>query len=158
MTRDQEHEQEIKGQRRHNAHIDGSNRLSVISQKSLPGLRRQLRRSRHIFRDRGLSHLKDKHQKLAMNPGCAPKWVLTTYPPDQISNATINPRPSCPITRLPTPKHFETSAMPTQDGLRLNYLHRVMPFHRSVTPGQPRRVSDPRLRPPPYVSYWHIRD
>jgi hypothetical protein len=29
------------------------------------------------------------------------------------------------MTRFPTPKHFETSAMPTQDGLRLNYLHRV---------------------------------
>jgi hypothetical protein len=29
------------------------------------------------------------------------------------------------MTRLPTPKHFETSAMPTQDGLRLNYLHRT---------------------------------
>jgi hypothetical protein len=30
-----------------------------------------------------------------------------------------------PITRFPTPKHFETSAMPTQDGLRLNHLHRT---------------------------------
>jgi len=125
MTQDQEHEQEIKGQRRHNAHIDGSNRLSVISQKSLPGLRRQLRRSRHIFRNPGLSHLKAKHQKLAMNPGCAPKWVFPTHPPDQISQAAINPRPPCPIMRFPTPKHSETSAMPAQDGLRLNHLHRI---------------------------------
>src|SRR6478736_3939312 len=107
------------------SHIDGSNRLSVISQKSLPGLRRQLRRSRHIFRDRGLSHLKAKHQKLAMNPGCAPKWVFSTHPPDQISKATINSWPPCPITRLPTPKHFEPGAMPTQDGLRPNHLHRT---------------------------------
>ena len=45
--------------------------------------------------------------------------------PDQISQATINPRPPCPITRFPTPEHFETSAMPTQDGLRLNHLHRT---------------------------------
>ena len=37
VTQDQEHEQEIKGQRRHNAHIDGSNRLSVISQKVFQG-------------------------------------------------------------------------------------------------------------------------
>ena len=30
VTQDQEHEQEIKGQRRHDAHINGGNRLSVI--------------------------------------------------------------------------------------------------------------------------------
>src|SRR4029077_3017543 len=54
-TQNQECKQEIKGQRRHNAHIDGGNRLSVILQKSLPGLRRWLRRSRHIFRDRDLN-------------------------------------------------------------------------------------------------------
>ena len=55
MTQNQECKQEIKGQRRHNAHIDGGNRLSVILQKSLPGWRRRLRRSRHIFRDRRLA-------------------------------------------------------------------------------------------------------
>jgi len=29
------------------------------------------------------------------------------------------------MTGFPTPNHFETSAMPTQDGLRLNHLHRT---------------------------------
>ena len=43
VTQDQEHEQEIKVQRRHEAHIDGGNRLSVILQKRLPGLRRWVR-------------------------------------------------------------------------------------------------------------------
>src|SRR6478672_6132553 len=125
MTQNQKCKQDIKGQRRHNAHIDGGNRLSVILQKSLPGLRRRLRRSRHIFRDRRLGHLKAKHQKLAVDPGCTPKWVFPAHPPDQISQVTINPLPPCPLTRFPTPKHFETSAMPTQDGLRLNHLHRT---------------------------------
>ena len=60
-----------------------------------------------------------------MNPGCAPKWVFPTHPPDQTAQATINPWPPCPMTRLPTPKYFEPSAMPTQDGLRLNHLHRI---------------------------------
>ena len=41
------------------------------------------------------------------------------------SKATINPRPPCPMTRFPTPKHFEPRAMPTQDGLRLNHLNRI---------------------------------
>jgi len=40
-------------------------------------------------------------------------------PPDEIAQATIGLRPPCPMTRLPTPKHFEPSAMPMQDGLRL---------------------------------------
>src|SRR4029077_12709567 len=70
-------------------------------------------------------HRKAKHQKLAMNPGCAPKWVFSTHPPDQISQAAINSWLPCPMTRFPTPKHFETSAMPTQDGLRPNHLHRT---------------------------------
>ena len=82
VTQNQERKQEIKGQRRHNAHIDGGNRLSVVPQKRLPGLRWRLRRSGHISRDRRLSHLKAKHQKLAMDPGCAPKWVFPAHPLD----------------------------------------------------------------------------
>src|ERR1019366_8576598 len=124
MAHNQERKQEIKGQRRHNAHIDSGNRLSVIFQKSLPALRRRLRRSRRIFRDRRLGHLKTKHQKLAMDPGSAPQWVFLAHPLDQITQATINLRPPCPISRFPTPKDFEASAMPPQDGLRLNPLGR----------------------------------
>ena len=37
VPQNQEGKQEIKGQRRHNAHIDGGNGLSVISKKRLPG-------------------------------------------------------------------------------------------------------------------------
>ena len=85
----------------------------------------RLRRSRYIFGDRRLGHLKAMHPKLAVDPGCAPKWVFPAHPPDPISQATINSRPPCPMARFPTPKHFETSAMPTQDGPRLKHLHRT---------------------------------
>ena len=122
MTQNQECKQEIKGQRRHNAHIDGGNRLSVILQKSLPGLRRRLRRSRHIFRDRRLGHLKAKHQKFAMDPGCAPQWVFPAHPLDKITQAAINFRPPCPVSRFPAPEDFEARTMPPQDSLRLNHL------------------------------------
>ena len=60
-----------------------------------------------------------------MDPGCAPKWVFSAHTSDQISKATIDPWPPCPMTRFPTPKHSEPSAMPTQDGLRLHHLHRI---------------------------------
>ena len=33
--------------------------------------------------------------------------------------------PPCPISGFPAPEHFETSAMPSQDGLRLNHLSRI---------------------------------
>jgi len=43
----------------------------------------------------------------------------------QILGFTIDLRPPCPILRLPTPEHFETSAMPPQDRRRLNYLSKA---------------------------------
>src|SRR5208282_2317174 len=119
----------------------------------LPGLRRRLRSSRHIFRDRRLSHLKAKHQKLAMDPRRSPQRVFPAYPLDQITQATINSRPSCPISRFPTPKGFKASAMPPQDSFRLNYLGQIKqigpnPRHpyqqRPVTAAQP----DTRRRSP----------
>jgi hypothetical protein len=125
MPQNQEYKQEIKGERRHSAHINGGNCLRVVLQKGLPGLRRRVPASHHVFRDRRLRDFEPKHQQLAMDPGCAPKWVFPAHPPDQISQATINPRPPCPLTRFQTPKHFEASAMPTQDGLRLDDLHRT---------------------------------
>jgi hypothetical protein len=38
------------------------------------------------------------------------------------TQATINLRPPCPISRFATPEHLEASTMPPQDGLRLNHL------------------------------------
>ena len=46
-------------------------------------------------------------------------------PPDQIPQAAIDLWPPCPISGFPTPEHFETSAMPSQDGLRLHHLSRI---------------------------------
>jgi hypothetical protein len=44
---------------------------------------------------------------------------------DEITQVAIDLRPPCPILRLPTPEHFETSAMPPQDRRRLNYLSKA---------------------------------
>jgi hypothetical protein len=60
-----------------------------------------------------------------MDPGCAPQRVFPTHPLDQITQATIDLRPPCPILGFPTPEHFEASAMPTQNGLRLHHLDRT---------------------------------
>src|ERR1017187_5858382 len=76
MAQDQNRKQEIKSQCRYNAHIDSGDRLSVILQKSLPSLQRRILTTHHVFRDRRLGDLKAKHQKLAMDPGCAPQRVF----------------------------------------------------------------------------------
>ena len=60
-----------------------------------------------------------------MDPGCAPQRVFPAHPPDQIPQAAIDLWPPCPISGFPAPEHFETSAMPSQDGLRLNHLSRI---------------------------------
>jgi hypothetical protein len=54
------------------AHVDGSDCLSVITQKCLPGLRGRFPTSHHVFGDRGLGHIEPKHQQFAMDPGRTP--------------------------------------------------------------------------------------
>jgi len=67
-----------------------------------------------------LGDFEPEHQKLTMDPGCAPQQVFSAHPLDQIPQAAINLWPPCPISGFPTPEHFEASAMLPQDGLRLN--------------------------------------
>jgi hypothetical protein len=56
-----------------------------------------------------------------MNSRRTPQRVFPAHPLDKITQTTIDLRPPCPISRFPTPEDFETSAMPPQNGLRLNY-------------------------------------
>jgi hypothetical protein len=97
----------------------------VISQKSLPGLRWRVANSHHVFRDRRLGDFEPEHQQFAMDPGRAPQPVFLAHPLDEITQAPIDLGTPCPISRLPPPEHFKTSAMPTQDGIRLNHLDRT---------------------------------
>jgi hypothetical protein len=49
MVQEQKRKQAIKGQRRNNAQIDDRDCLSVVLKKRLPGLRRRLPTSQHVF-------------------------------------------------------------------------------------------------------------
>jgi hypothetical protein len=60
-----------------------------------------------------------------MDPGCTPQRVFLAHSSDEIAQLTIDLRPPCPISRLPTPEHLEARAMPPQDGLGLNNLRRA---------------------------------
>jgi hypothetical protein len=94
----------------------------VVSKKCLPGLRRRLPTSHHVFGNRRLGNLEPEHQELAMHSGRAPQRVFFAHPLDEITQATIDLRPPCSISEFPTSKDFEANAMPPQDGLRLHHL------------------------------------
>ena len=96
MAKDQKRKQKIKGQRRNDTQINCGDCFSVISKKCRPALRRWLRRSNHVFRDRRLSNFESEHQKLAMDPRCAPQRVFLTHPSDEIAQLTIDLWPPCP--------------------------------------------------------------
>ena len=109
--------------------------------------------SHHVFRDRRLGDLKAKHQQFAMDPGCSPLRVFPAHPSDQVTQAPIDLRPPCPLSRFPAPERLEARTVPPQDRLRLNDLGRTEqarpePGHpdqqRPVTAAQPKT----RRRPP----------
>jgi hypothetical protein len=60
-----------------------------------------------------------------MDPGRAPLRVFLANPLNEITQAAINPRPPCPLSRFPASESFEAYAMPSQDGLRLNQMGRA---------------------------------
>src|SRR5438105_13186550 len=47
---------------------------------------------------------KPQHQKLAMDPGRAPLLVFLAHPLNEITQATIDLRPSCPLLGFPAPE------------------------------------------------------
>src|SRR5262249_13190966 len=135
------------------AQINCGDCFSVISKKCPPALRRWLRRSNHVFRDRRLSNFESEHQKLAMDPRCAPQRVFLTHPSDEIAQLTIDLWPPCLPSGFPAPQGLEPAAIPPQDRLRLPPLQKTQQMgpdprdphqHPPAPAGQPQRG-----RPPP---------
>ena len=55
-----------------------------------------------------------------MDPRRAPQRVFLAHPLDEITRATIDLRPPCPLAGFPAPEGFEPRTMPPKDRLRLN--------------------------------------
>src|SRR6266513_489544 len=51
-----------------------------------------------------------------------PLRVFLAHPLNEITQATIDLRAPCQLSRFPAPESFPARAMPPQDGLRLNHL------------------------------------
>ena len=93
VPENQEGKKKFKIYRWHNAHVDGGNCLTVITEKCLPGPRRRFATPYHVFRHRQLSDFEPEHQQLTVNPGRTPQRVFATHPPDQVTQAPIDFRP-----------------------------------------------------------------
>jgi hypothetical protein len=77
-----------------------------------------------------------------MDPRRSPVWVFPAHPSDKLTQAPIDLWPPCLLSRLPAPKRLEARAMPPQDSLRLNNLHRTkQPWPQSGHPDQQRPVT-----------------
>jgi hypothetical protein len=50
-------------------------RLGVVPQKRLPGLRGWCARAHHVLSGGGFANVDSKLQEFAMNPWCSPTWV-----------------------------------------------------------------------------------
>jgi len=74
-----------------------------------------------------------------MDPGRAPLRVFLAHPLNEITQATIDLRPPCPLSGFPTPEGCEASAMPPKDGLRLNHLGHAK--QARPEPGHPHQQS-----------------
>jgi hypothetical protein len=116
-------------------------------------LRRWLAAPLHVFRDSRLGDLEPEHQKLTVDPRCAPQRVLMAHPLNGFTQVAINPRSPRPPPRFPPPISPEARTMPAQDRIGLNYLGRTkkagpepnQPNHkRPITTAQPKT----RPRPP----------
>jgi hypothetical protein len=88
-----------------------------------------------------------------MDSGRAPQRVFQAHSPDQITQASVNPRPPCPIARLPPPEHAKSNAVPSQDRFRLNHLDspkqaRPEPGHQHEKKAVAVTEPEPRWCPP----------
>src|SRR5262249_32703389 len=103
---------------------NGRDRLCVVAEECLPGLRRRPT-PHHVFRDRRLGDLKAEHQQLAVDPRCSPPRVFLAHPSDEIAQLSIDLWPPCPLPRFPTPERRESRRTPAKNGLRLTDMRRT---------------------------------
>src|SRR5436309_765980 len=90
----------------------------MIAQERLPALRPPAT-LQHVFGHCGLSDLKAQHQQLAMDPRRSPGRVLSAHLRNELTQAAIDARPPCSLSRLPAPESLEASPVPAKNGLRL---------------------------------------
>src|SRR6202011_306272 len=137
VCNDEEAVQDAEGQRRHGKEIHRCNRFSVVVQESRPTFR-QLRTPRslpHPTRHRSLRYVEAELSQFSMNTRRAPGRVLGYHAEDEFAqffSYTPSPRTSA-MPREPLPIQLESSAMPADNGLRLDKDQCLLPSRPKPT-------------------------
>jgi hypothetical protein len=90
--------------------------LQVTGQEGLPGLRRRLWLSDHIFRDGRLSNVDTEFEQFTVDAGSAPERVGNAHMANKITRLFGNVAATKTYMALPSPVKAETVAMPGDDG------------------------------------------
>ena len=142
VLQDQESIQQPKRDRRDQEQIHRCDAVGMIAKERLPALR--WRPPRHVLCNRGLSHIDAELEQLIVYPRSAPKRVCDAHLADEAANIPWCRWPATARSGPPTPIGAETSAMPAQQRLRPNDLHRFQhPRSQSIEPNKQQSVDAP---------------
>src|SRR5262245_35924593 len=96
------------------------NPIGMVTQERLPPLRWGSPVSRHIFGNRGLTHIYAELEEFAMDPRSAPERVGEAHVADQLTDFERHFWSPTARARLPSPEQPKSGPMPSDDGLRLD--------------------------------------
>src|SRR5262252_8171350 len=119
MCENHEDKQHFKPNGVDSKEVDGRELRNVIIEERSPGLRWWLWTPNHVFGDRSLRDINAQLHQLAVDPRCAPNWVLTADRSNQIADLFRDLRTSgFSETNFPSPIPTESLTMPSDAGLR----------------------------------------
>src|SRR5882757_1733342 len=131
------------------AQIDRCDRVRMIAQKRLPGLRRWPAMADHVLGNGRLGDLETKLEQFAVDAGCTPEPVFPAHLPNEFAQFATDLGASRPPARPPTPVCSKPCSMPAQDRIRPNdarQTEQVWPEPRH--PDQKRAIWYPQPKPP----------
>jgi hypothetical protein len=151
MCNDEEAVQHSKRQSWHGEEVHRSNRFPMIAQKCRPSLCRLRipRRSAHPAQDGAFRNFKAKHRKFAVDAGRSPGRVLSDDAEDELAKFRADTLPAWAHTmpRKPGPIRFESGAVPSHNGLRLDENQCLPPSRPESSKHHPEQsVGDSKLR------------
>ena len=129
------HEEAIenaKGQRRYGEEVHRSNSFPMIAAKCCPSFRRLRvpRRPLHPAQDSSFRSIEAKDRKLPLDARSTPGGILGDHAKDELAQLyadALSPHRDS-MSREPRPICFESSSVPSHDGLRLDKNQSLLPF------------------------------
>jgi len=128
MSQDQEDEEDLIPHGWYDEEVDGRDVSDVILQEALPGLRRRLPLTDHVFRNRRLVEFDPDLSQLADNVWSTPERIGERHTPDEVADFLRGCwPPRLPGARELRPVLAELAPTPCDDGFGSNDHERLTP-------------------------------